>query len=571
MNKFYSIIILLCSSLLSYAGDFLFQGATSNYAIVLRKGASVSETTAAQELQSYLYQVSGARLPIGNTPTDRMIHVGWDPSTGYPSPEDTDQSFRYFTRGNNIYIYGGANYGTLYGVYTFLEKEFGIRWYSPECTVVPKRQTYKVRKLNYTDAPAIEHRLDFYYQPLRDAEWCAHNRLNENFGVMSNKYGGQSAIYGFHSAFKLVNPERYFQKHPEYYSLRNNVRQHHIAQLCLSNPDVIRLATESILQIIHDNPGYWAYDVSQEDNQNYCQCDNCTQLANEYGGQSGLMIWYVNQLADAVRKVYPDKYLCTLAYLYTRHAPQNIRPNDNVVVRLCDIECCFSHPLDDASCQRNVAFYDDLQSWGKLTDNIFIWDYVVCFKGYLVPYPNFDVLAQNIRLFRNNGVIGILEEGAHNAQWGEFSELRQWLIARLLWNPNQNVDKLIREFCNAYYGAASKDVLRYLYLSEWNNQNQHVYYKDSPHWKLFTQRDFTQDAENILLTALGRCNGDTLLQKRVKRLLAQVYFLQSAAQGRNYQQSLSYRKLMEIIESDPTRLAEGYEDMPTILRVMGYI
>ena len=58
----------------------------------------------------------------------------------------------------------------------------------------------------------------------------------------------------------------------------------------------------------------------------------------------------------------------TLAYQFTRQPPQLTRPRRNVVVRLCDIECCFSHPLDsrDDVEPRNAAFASDLRRWAEV-------------------------------------------------------------------------------------------------------------------------------------------------------------------------------------------------------------
>ncbi len=570
LKKIFATFILLAVSPDMTADAYLFSNGTSDYTVVVSHDASQSEHTAARELQFYLQQISGVRLSLSSNPTPKMIHVGWSPATGYKKPRDTFQGFRYVTRDGNLYIYGGRNQGTMYGVYAFLENELGIRWYTGDYTKIPKRSSFKLKSYNHSEKPALDYRLDFYHEPLRNPVWCARNRLNESSSNITNQYGGQTSIYGFHSAFKLVNPDKHFNSHPEYYSLRKNRRQHKTGQLCLSNPDVIRIATESILKIINDNPGYWAYDVSQEDNLNYCQCEDCTSLAEQYGGQSGLMLWYVNQLADAVKEVYPDKYLCTLAYLYTRHAPTGIVPRDNVVVRLCNIECCFSHTLDDTTCQRNVDFCEDLTQWGRLTDKIYIWDYVACFKGYLTPYPNFDVLARNLQLFSRNGAIGVLEEGAHNAPWADFSELRQWLIAKLLWNPNQNTSRLIREFCTDYYGPASKQVLKYLDLYNRQLRDGHVFFKESPHWKQYAAEEFTAEAQAVLRQALYDCSGNNVLEKRVNRLLAQVYFMQIASSPRDYSHSDAYIKLQHILRNDPTRLSEWHADISLILKEMGY-
>ena len=106
----------------------------------------------------------------------------------------------------------------------------------------------------------------------------------------------------------------------------------------------------------------------------------------------------------------------------------------------------------------------DLRDWQQLTPHLYIWDYVVNFAQYHAPFPNLQVLARNIRVFRDHHVIGIQEEAQYQTPGGEFAELKAWLLAHLLWNPEQETQPLIDAFVRAYYGAAADAVLRYIEL-----------------------------------------------------------------------------------------------------------
>ena len=99
------------------------------------------------------------------------------------------------------------------------------------------------------------------------------------------------------------------------------------------------------MKVIREHPGFRIYSLSQNDNQLFCQCEKCQAIEAQYGGHAGIVVWFVNQVADAVRQEFPDKYVGTFAYQYTRRPPTGIVPRDNVVIRLCSIECCFAHPL----------------------------------------------------------------------------------------------------------------------------------------------------------------------------------------------------------------------------------
>ena len=138
-----------------------------------------------------------------------------------------------------------------------------------------------------------------------------------------------------------------------------------------------------------------------------------------------------------------------------------MRPRPNVVPRLCSIECEFSKPLDVSNYEQNVSFVKDLKAWSDITDKLYIWDYVTNFSNYIGPFPNFGALQQNARLFSENKVIGVFEEGAYGGQHAEFAELRAWLLAKLLWIPDVSVPSLLDDFFAGYYGAAADPVHTY--------------------------------------------------------------------------------------------------------------
>src|SRR5665647_2754084 len=97
----------------------------------------------------------------------------------------------------------------------------------------------------------------------------------------------------------------------------------------------------------------------------------------------------------------PIRMYCELS----QTPPRNIKPRHNVVVRLCSIECCFAH--DFKSCPENKSFLDDLKGWSAIAPHMYIWDYVVNFSHYVMPYPNFRVLQSNIQSFRDLSLIHI--------------------------------------------------------------------------------------------------------------------------------------------------------------------
>jgi hypothetical protein len=206
------------------------------------------------------------------------------------------------------------------------------------------------------------------------------------------------------------------------------------------------------------------FSVSQNDWYNYCTCPNCAKMAQEEGAQIGSYLRFVNAIADAVRTEFPDKVIDTLAYQFTRQPPKLTRPRPNVIVRLCNIECCFSHPLTiRAEVDRaNADFARDLKRWGELTRRLYIWDYVINYAHSITPFPNLYSLKPNINFFLDHGVKGIYEEACYFTRGGEFAELRSWILAKTLWDPSYDTDRAIDEFLDGYYQEAATPIRRYL-------------------------------------------------------------------------------------------------------------
>lgn len=178
---------------------------------------------------------------------------------------------------------------------------------------------------------------------------------------------------------------------------------------------------------------------------------------------SGSIINFVNKVAAR----FPDKIISTLAYQYSRVPPMNLIPGKNVNIMLCNIESSRNTTIEKG----DVAFSDDLKGWAKLTSNIIVWDYVIQFSNLLSPFPNLRTLQPNLQFLKNQGVSSVFEQGNREIG-GEFAELRAYLIARLLWNPDINIDGVINDFLSGYYGRASKEIKGYINLLHDNNMEK---------------------------------------------------------------------------------------------------
>ena len=518
-----------------HAADVLFNNGRTSYRIVVSLDASVTEKTAAKELKEYLEQISGAVFELSSIPGRKNIFVGYcEDFAVYRDIEPYQHNFEGFIVkkiGHDLIIYGGEERGTMFGVFRYLQKYFGVQWYTPDFTKVPRLNKFELNDIELSEVPNIKYRFtDFFCA--QDIPWLAHNMMNTISGKKKNTYGVDACYWGNHTMGVLLPASKYFKTHPEYFAYREFQRIDN-GQLCLSNPSVLKIVTDEIMSVIKQCPNYQIYDVSQNDNEKYCTCESCIKIEKEYGGHSGLMIWFVNQVAREVKKKYPDKYIGTFAYQYTRCAPTNIKPDDNIVIRLCDIECCFAHPLTIECNEKNAAFMKDLKDWSVITRNIYIWDYIVNYNNYIAPFPNIQVLGPNIKTYMKYDVIGVFEEAQSGTLGNAFEELKSWVLAQLLWNPDQDTDTLVAQFINDYYETASKEILDYYYLCLLLiNENTHMGCFSDPNGPLFNDT-FNDEAYRILERALAHANND-IVSERVQKVMLQPMALECSRHPKEF-------------------------------------
>jgi len=424
----------------------IIQKGTSTYNIVLPNGADINEIKAAEEMQYYLKMISGVEVPILKkemSVTGPRIFIG---NFGNMIVRDIKpEEIIFKVQNDDIYIFGGNSKSTLYAVYTFIENILGCRFYSPGVEFIPENN--KV---------SIPGSIDYRYSPPVTTR-TVHSKLyyeNHDFSDKRKttyeafpRYVPNARVHTFH---RFLPADEYYASNPEYYALRSGKRIP--TQLCLTNPEVLRIVTEKVAFMLDEFPESDVISVSQDDNQQYCECENCKSIDEKEGSPSGTMIDFVNKVAEQ----FPEKMISTLAYQYTRKAPKHIKPGRNVLITLCSIECDRSAPIDE----KCIDFAEDLIDWGKLTDNVRIWDYTTQFTNFLAPFPNINTLQPNIQLFRNNNAKWIFEQHSHNPS--ELFELRSYLTAKLLWNPDINQDSIIADFLIGYYEEAAPFVQNYI-------------------------------------------------------------------------------------------------------------
>ncbi|MDX9867853.1 MAG: DUF4838 domain-containing protein, partial [Kiritimatiellia bacterium] len=470
------VLLPLCAAAVNLPSPELVlarRGQPAGYSIVCPEQASPSQRYAANELQAFVEQMTGVRLPVTTDDQPlppKAILLGTTRHTaavlGAPPALEglgTD-GFLLKTAPPHLVIAGSPVRGTLYGVYELLERHGGCRWYTAAYSVIPKHDTFALPSLDERQTPAFAIREDRWTDMI-PGDVAARNRCNGHDMLLEERHGGKvrfGAGLVTHTFYSLMPPREFFAAHPEYYSLINGKRRAENAQLCLTNPDVLKITVARLLERIRKDPGAQIYSVSQEDNHAYCRCAACEAINRREGTPAGSLIAFLNQVAEAVEKVYPDVMIDTLAYQYTRTPPKTLKLRKNILIRLCTIEFDFSLPVDRSTKPSNKRFIEEIRGWQALTDNLYIWDYVTNFGSYVGPYPNFNALQGNLRFYRDHGAVAVKQQGARPGKHADFAELKAWVIAKLLWNPDQPIGPLVTDFLEGYYGAAAPHVRAYL-------------------------------------------------------------------------------------------------------------
>ncbi|MBR6471551.1 MAG: DUF4838 domain-containing protein [Victivallales bacterium] len=450
----------------------------SAFQIVSPPSATSAEKTAATELSFYFSQLSsvGETTPVvakRDSALGPAIYVGQSSEAlavlglGDWSELKPDEVCYCVDAAGDVWIAGDRPRGTLYAVYEFLEREYGVRFFTEDDTLLPKRPRLELPPSGTTwrYAPPIQMRTVAYQNvTLRGSNRFKAQMRNNFFGrALPQEWGGTETMIGFvHTMDKLLPQDKYFAAHPEWYALRDGLRQGGaLNQLCLTNHEMRQELIRRVKEELVAHPQSRLISVSQNDNKAPCECATCQEFIATHGNQTDLLLDCVNEIAAAVAKEFPEVLVETLAYHYTRQPPKTVRPLDNVIIRYCTIEEASFAPIDS---ERNRVFFNELAEWGQIAKQMMIWHYLTDFSHYYMPHPNWTCIAPDTRLFRDCHAISVFQQGSHDqaGDAADLADLRAYLVSKLLWNPDLDDQELIREFVTHHYGPGAPAIFTYL-------------------------------------------------------------------------------------------------------------
>lgn len=219
------------------------------------------------------------------------------------------------------------------------------------------------------------------------------------------------------------------------------------SQLCFSSPEMYRQIEDYIVNNFGEK-GNSRFVIAPDDNPYACTCASCTAMGNTEKNATPAVTELILRLAQR----FPKHFFFTTSYLSTQQATGKPLPsNAGVMVSAIDLPL---RRIDGKDAQEK-KFAQQLDSWKKVTKNIYIWDYINNFDDYLTPFPILKIAQQRLQFFKQNGASGIFFNGS-GYNYSSFDEMRTFVLSALLINPGLPVDDLVRSYFNQEYPVSKK-------------------------------------------------------------------------------------------------------------------
>lgn len=452
--------------------------------IVIGENAAPQAEEAANALQSVLKTMSGATLPIARTgeavegtrilvgQSQAVQDLGIAIPTGHTA-QMAEENFVVKTIGPNLVLAGNEDWsynGTLFAVYDFLEDDLGCRWYMPGPfgEVIPKRESVVIGDIDRAESPSFRIRDIWYSGWMPETEqdrawmeaWYVRNKLTRL----------ELSLPGDGSIVRLAPADPYFESHPHIYAIDEH-GDRVPDMLCMTEPDTVKIGAETIKAAFREDPSMLTFGFAPPDGYPTCHCDNCQAYfpglyGKGYGDPSLSEIWFqfANAVAAEVEREFPDRWVLTNGYANRVRPPESVKPlAPNLGIQSAILSACTFHPVGDPRCWQRQVYKDVLDRWTERLDFVIVYDYDPGKVLDNLPFPMLHNLKKDFPYFHSIGLWGFWTEG-QNA-W-MVNHLSYYVRAKLMWDVNANVNALVREYCQTFYGKAASSVEQYIWNLE---------------------------------------------------------------------------------------------------------
>lgn len=416
---------------------FVVKGTSKQAVIVPAQSLSRKEKSAARDLATYVESITGCRVPVGE-PTDGArtlaVHVG---RTELVRQLGLDLEHLHhdgyvirLVDEDNLVIVGGGNLGTGFGVYDFLKRWCGVRWFMPGPLgeVVPKREAIVLDGLDLRSEPSVRsvwirpiHIDNLKVKHFRRYHWAGHNLK------------------------RLIPPQSFGASHPEYYPLVLGERRVPLGkrfpwQPCVSTPQLAGHVAGAARKHFAKTPYSQVFSMGVNDGGGDCLCDQCQALdvvQDDVRSMSNRYACFYDRCATTFEKAFPNKLLGFSAYGGMRYPPQQYAFRDNTYIRICG----------------RPNMIGMLDAWSQKVPHLGVYEYVY---GTLILEPRYypHVLGEYVKMLVKK--YHILSFSAEVHPFWPFDGPKCYVLSELLWDIDQDIEALLDDYFNGLYGESAQ-------------------------------------------------------------------------------------------------------------------
>lgn len=452
---------------------------------------TVTQQFAADELAKYLKRITGDDFLLTNENKFNSPAIRLELKKG-----SGKEDYKISVDNEDIVLAGNSGRAILYAVYDLLER-LGCVWMAPDFHFyngnnehVPSRPTLiyehkadvierpdlKYRKIYVEGGPS--HTIENLPQTI---EWIPKGRYNTivfplDFGGRGEKKWdnwraelisqlqkrGLIIEVGGHGYQNFLNADMengtLFDKHPEWFGMKDGKRTQAQRRIfCTSNSDALDYVHVRLLKYLKERPEIDIFDYWPPDGGRWCECPECEKVGTPSDQHARL----INLTSEFLARHLPDLKIEGIAYARTRNLPSKYDIDKDILIDFCPISQRFEEQIYESTEGANSTYRDNILDWKNTFQGDFsIYSYYRKFQWRSLPVLLPHYMQNDFQWYKSKGVAGI-STYAEPADWYTY-EINHYILGKLAWNVNVDVEKWIDTFAEARYGDAA-EIAKFVY------------------------------------------------------------------------------------------------------------
>ncbi len=362
-----------------------------------------------------------------------------------------------------LLIVGGGDAGVLNGVYAFSSRIIGVRWLAPGITDYgsPLRAMLEHELRGRPEFAFREIGLTHLWD--RDA---AEFRRGHGLGVTPMSSPGNPAYFD-RMADSAASDAQPAYGAPEGAQL---VLAHilDMARADETSADALLLERRRTAQWRLPHATVWRLAAMDWLHPTLAPAGRA--LNEQEHSPAAAILTLANDVAEGLADALPDEthWVHVLLSPAMQAPPKLLRAHPGVIVQLSTRACNFAAPLTHRQCPVNSRFVEQLVGWRALGARIYILDHMVNMRAPQLPFPHLKTIQPNLLFYARHDVEGLYYAGVENVvpENIDLAELRLYLVANLVNDPDIIYQNALEEFLSRYYGPARPEILEYIALTE---------------------------------------------------------------------------------------------------------